>query len=49
MYYLTFLWPAVAKVLERHGFTVEARTGLCTGPFDRAIIVIATRRNGAAQ
>jgi ubiquinone/menaquinone biosynthesis C-methylase UbiE len=43
MYYLTFLWPDVRARLERHGLRVEARRGLCPAPFDRAIIVIATK------
>jgi ubiquinone/menaquinone biosynthesis C-methylase UbiE len=43
MYYLTFLWPEVRARLEKHGFRVEGRRGLCPAPYDRAIIVIATR------
>jgi ubiquinone/menaquinone biosynthesis C-methylase UbiE len=43
MYYLTFLWPGVRARLEKHGLRVEARRGLCPSPFDRAIIVIATK------
>lgn len=44
MYYLTFLWPEVRALLERHGFEVEARRGLCPKPYERAIIVVATKR-----
>ena len=43
MYYLTFLWPDVRARLEKNGLRVEARRGLCPAPFDRAIIVIATK------
>jgi ubiquinone/menaquinone biosynthesis C-methylase UbiE len=43
MYYLTFLWPGVRARLERHGFRVEARRGACPPPYDRAIIVVATK------
>lgn len=43
MYYLTFLWPDVRARLERHSLRVEARRGLCAPPFDRAIIVLATK------
>ena len=43
MYYLTFLWPGVRARLEKHGFRVEGRRGMCPAPYDRAIIVIATR------
>ena len=44
MYYLTFLWPEVRPLLERHGFTVEAHEGLCPPPLQRAVIVVATKR-----
>jgi ubiquinone/menaquinone biosynthesis C-methylase UbiE len=43
MYYLTFLWPGVRTRLERNGFRVEARRGLCPAPYDRVIVVIATK------
>jgi ubiquinone/menaquinone biosynthesis C-methylase UbiE len=43
MYYLTFLWPEVRARLERHGFRVEARRDLSPPPYERVIIVIATR------
>ena len=43
MYYLTFLWPGVRARLEHAGFRVEARRGLCPAPYDRVIVVIATK------
>ena len=43
MYYLTFLWPDVRARLERHGLRVEACTGVCPPPYERVIIVIATK------
>ncbi|MCA9584876.1 MAG: methyltransferase domain-containing protein [Myxococcales bacterium] len=44
MYYLTFLWPDVHALLERHGFDVAVKRGLCPAPYGRAIVVIATKR-----
>ena len=46
MYYLTFLWPAIAPVLERHGFAVEAREGVCPPPYQRGVIVSARKHQG---
>jgi ubiquinone/menaquinone biosynthesis C-methylase UbiE len=43
MYYLTFLWPGVRARLERNGFRVEARRGLCPAPYGNVIVVIATK------
>ena len=43
MYYLTFLWPHVRPLLERHGFRIELHDGLCPAPYDRAVIVSAQR------
>jgi ubiquinone/menaquinone biosynthesis C-methylase UbiE len=43
MFYLTFLWPEVRPLLERHGFGCEAVTGVCEKPWDRALIVVATK------
>jgi SAM-dependent methyltransferase len=43
MYYLTFLWPEVWRKLERAGFEVEGKTGLVGNPYERAVIVVATR------
>lgn len=44
MYYLTMLWPDVRGALERAGFDVEARRGVFEAPFERAILVVATKR-----
>jgi ubiquinone/menaquinone biosynthesis C-methylase UbiE len=44
MYYLTFLWPDVEPLLERHGFEVQAQFDRCPPPFQRAIVVTATSR-----
>ena len=44
MYYLTFLWPEVRPLLERHGFSCEAVTGVCPAPYEKVIIVVATKR-----
>ncbi len=43
MYYLTFQWPDVRALLERHGLSVEAFEGRCPAPYDRAVIVVATK------
>jgi ubiquinone/menaquinone biosynthesis C-methylase UbiE len=43
MYYLTFLWPEVWPKLERAGFKAESKTGLVGKPFEKAVIVIATK------
>lgn len=43
MYYLTFLWPEVWRKLERAGFRVEGKTGLVADPFERTVIVVATK------
>jgi ubiquinone/menaquinone biosynthesis C-methylase UbiE len=43
MYYLTFLWPEVRMRLERHGLRVEAQRGRCPPPYERAIIVVASK------
>ena len=43
MYYLTFLWPEVRALLERHGLRPEAHEGLCPAPYERAIIVVAKK------
>ena len=44
MYYLTFLWPEVRPLLERNGFTCEAVTGVCPAPYERVVVVVATKR-----
>jgi ubiquinone/menaquinone biosynthesis C-methylase UbiE len=43
MYYLTFMWPDVEQLLERHGFSVEAFEDRCPPPFQRTILVVATK------
>lgn len=43
MYYLTFLWPEIRPTLERAGFRVAAHEGLVGAPFERVVIVVATR------
>lgn len=43
MYYLTFLWPDVRPLLERHGFVVEAHEGLCPAPYQGVVIVSASK------
>jgi SAM-dependent methyltransferase len=45
MYYLTMLWPDVRTKLERAGFDVEARRGVFGAPFERGILVVATKRS----
>jgi cyclopropane fatty-acyl-phospholipid synthase-like methyltransferase len=44
MYYLTFLWPDVKWKLERAGFEVEAKHGVFAKPYERGVLVVATRR-----
>jgi ubiquinone/menaquinone biosynthesis C-methylase UbiE len=44
MYYLTFLLPRARELLEREGFDVRADRGLFEHPFERAVLVTATRR-----
>lgn len=44
MYYLTFLWPEVGPLLERHGLTAEAHAGLCPAPYERVLLVSARKR-----
>lgn len=43
MYYLTFAWPEVRTLLEGQGFRTEARGDVCPPPFERVLIVVATR------
>jgi ubiquinone/menaquinone biosynthesis C-methylase UbiE len=43
MYYHPFLWPEVRARLEKHGLRVEARRGVCPAPYERVIIVVATK------
>jgi ubiquinone/menaquinone biosynthesis C-methylase UbiE len=44
MYYLTMLWPEVCAKLERARFDVEVRPGVFGPPFERALLVVATKR-----
>jgi ubiquinone/menaquinone biosynthesis C-methylase UbiE len=43
MYYLTFLWPEVRALLERHGLRTEALEGRCPAPHERVVLVVATK------
>jgi ubiquinone/menaquinone biosynthesis C-methylase UbiE len=43
MYYLTFLLPRARALLEAQGFTVEVREHACPAPFERYVVVVATR------
>jgi ubiquinone/menaquinone biosynthesis C-methylase UbiE len=44
MYYLTFLWPDVRPLLERHGLRVVAHESSCPAPYEKVVIVTAERR-----
>jgi ubiquinone/menaquinone biosynthesis C-methylase UbiE len=44
MYYLTFLWPEVRPLLERHGLRVVAHENVCPPPYEKVVIVTAERR-----
>ncbi len=44
MYYLTFLWPNVRPLLERHGFRVHAHERACAAPYERVVVVSAEKR-----
>jgi ubiquinone/menaquinone biosynthesis C-methylase UbiE len=43
MYYLTFLLPEVAALLEQEGFQVEIEAGLLPDPYRKYCVVIATK------
>lgn len=43
MYYLTFTWPEVKPLLERHGLRVDTHEGVCAPPWDKVVIVTATK------
>ena len=43
MYYLTFLLPRAQALLEQRGFRVEVHRDVVPAPFQRAIVVVATR------
>jgi ubiquinone/menaquinone biosynthesis C-methylase UbiE len=44
MYYLTMLWPSVRAKLEGAGFDVEMKRAAFPAPFERSLLVVATRR-----
>jgi ubiquinone/menaquinone biosynthesis C-methylase UbiE len=44
MYYLTFLLPAIQRLLERQGFDVAVHDAAFTGQFQKLKVVIATKR-----
>ncbi|MCO4748039.1 MAG: class I SAM-dependent methyltransferase [Proteobacteria bacterium] len=43
MFYLTMTWPELGASLEREGFTVEAKSGVFSGMYRGALMVVATR------
>jgi 2-polyprenyl-3-methyl-5-hydroxy-6-metoxy-1,4-benzoquinol methylase len=43
MYYLTFAWPEVRTLLECEHFRVKAMRNVCPPPFERVLVVVATR------
>ena len=43
MYYLTFLWPGVRALLERHGFRVQTLRNVADPALRSVIIVMATK------
>jgi SAM-dependent methyltransferase len=43
MYYLTFLWPDCGELLEQHGFEVSCQPAGLEPPYQRVLIVDATR------
>ncbi|SRR6266542_1784145 len=49
MYDLTMLWPHVEASLDRAGFDVEAHRNLLPAPFDRMLLVVATKRAERAR
>jgi ubiquinone/menaquinone biosynthesis C-methylase UbiE len=44
MYYLTFAWPDVTTLLERHGFAVRAVERACARPYAATVVVVATKQ-----
>ena len=44
MFYLTMLWPAVRTKLEQAGFDVECKRGVFPAPFEKALMVVATKK-----
>ena len=47
MYYLTFLWPEVRGLMERHALRVEALEGRCPAPYEGVVIVVARKSDGS--
>ncbi|MBS2015599.1 MAG: class I SAM-dependent methyltransferase [Deltaproteobacteria bacterium] len=43
MYYLTFLWPDVRPLLARHFAEVQGLEGRVGAPYERAVVVVATK------
>ena len=43
MYYLTFLLPRAAELLEEHGFRVAVHDNVFPRPFQQACVVVATK------
>ena len=43
MYYLTFLLPRATRLLEDAGFRVDAREGALPPPYERYVLVVATK------
>lgn len=44
MYYLTFLLPRAQSLLEERGFEVEVHEGVFVKPWQRLVLVVATRQ-----
>lgn len=44
MYYLQLLAPDATRLLESVGFEVEIRRGVFPAPFDRFVVVVATKK-----
>ena len=43
MYYLNFLLPRATAVLNDAGFAVEVHHGAIAAPYDRYVVVVATK------
>jgi SAM-dependent methyltransferase len=43
MYYLTFMLPRAKALLQSAGFSIETHSGLGPKPYDRLVLVVATR------
>lgn len=44
MYYLTFMLPRAKALLEAAGFELDARRNVFDAPFDRYVMVVATKK-----